>query len=156
MVFVMHVTYIQDKFRKSEYPKTVLNMFGDYHYLLLDLEWSYKTQENRLRAKKAIRNEWRLRTQESIDLQHDLRELEAPIPNLRAIDMWQAPLTYDAMEQTLLRIRVENNIMALRRMRYGLLWVCKNFLQANGQTITSIEEEQILSTPEYVSNSDEE
>ncbi|KAJ1437328.1 hypothetical protein SESBI_03655 [Sesbania bispinosa] len=131
-------------------------MFGDYRYLLLDLEWSYENQENRVRAKKAIRNEWRFRTQESIDLQQDLRELEAPIPNLRAIDMWQLPLTYDVMEQALLRIRVENNIMALRRMRYGLLWVCQKFLQANGQTITWVEEEQILSTPKYPSNSDEE
>ncbi|KAJ1384508.1 hypothetical protein SESBI_42454 [Sesbania bispinosa] len=70
--------------------------------------------------------------------------------------MWKPPLTYDVMKQALLRIRVKNNIMALRRMRYGLVWVCNNFLKANGQSLCSVEEERILGTTEYLSNSEEE
>ncbi|KAJ1378579.1 hypothetical protein SESBI_47698 [Sesbania bispinosa] len=108
------------------------------------------------KQKKAIRREWKLRTKESYDLQRDLRDLEAPLPNLTAIAMWKPPLTYDVMEQALLRIRLENNIMTLRRMKYGLVCVCKNFLTANGQSLSSVEEERILDTTEYLSNSEDE
>lgn len=60
----------------------------DYRYLLRDLEWSYENQNNQILAKKAIRKEWRLRSKESTNLQADLNELEAPIPDLLAIQMW--------------------------------------------------------------------
>ncbi|KAK2379213.1 hypothetical protein P8452_77879 [Trifolium repens] len=129
----------------------------DYRYLLIDLDWCYENQTNRILAKKAIKKEWRFRSQESTDLQSDLRELEAPIPELRAIQLWQNnPRGFDIMEQALLRIRIENNIMAIRRVRYGMLKMCKVFLTANRTYLAAVEEEVILCTDEYLSNTDEE
>ncbi|KAK7410834.1 hypothetical protein VNO78_01974 [Psophocarpus tetragonolobus] len=129
----------------------------EYWYLLLDLEECYKNQNNLLAAKKAIRKEWRLQVEESSDLQRDLNEVEAPIPHLTAIQTWQQfNLSYQHMEQTLLRIKAENNIMAIRRVRYGMLKVCQRFLLANRQQLSLIEEQNILCTPQWLSNSDEE
>jgi len=129
----------------------------DYRYLLRDLEWCYESQNNQILAKKAIRKEGRLRSKESTNLQADLNELEAPIPDLLAIQMWQHdPPQFDIMEKALLRIRLENNIKAIRRVRYGMLAVCKRFLYANRKCLSAVEEEVILSTDEYLSNSDEE
>ncbi|CAJ2657065.1 unnamed protein product [Trifolium pratense] len=130
---------------------------GDYRYLLVELDWSYEEQKNRPLEKKAIRKEWRFRSQESIDLQSYLNELEAPLPELRAIKLWQDnPTQFDNMERALLRIRIENNIMALRRARYGMLKMCTVFLHANRMFLSAVEEEVILCTDEYLSNSDEE
>jgi hypothetical protein len=135
----------------------IVQKMRDYSYLLVDLDCCYENQINRILAKKEIRKEWRFRSRDSIDLQSNLRELEAPIPELRAIQLWQHnPPQFDIMEQALLRIRIENNIMAIRRVRYGMLKMCKVFLTANRTYLAAVEEEVILCTDEYLSNTDEE
>ncbi|KAL2321756.1 hypothetical protein Fmac_026135 [Flemingia macrophylla] len=93
---------------------TLLKLGGSFeHYSC------YENASNILQAKKAIQQEWRLRFQESVDLQAELNDLNAPLPNLIAQHMWDDHGNkYEAMEQALLRIRIKNNIMALRRGRY--------------------------------------
>jgi len=129
----------------------------DYRYLFCDLDWCYKNQTNQILAKETIRKEWRLRSQEFTNLQADLNELEVPIPDLLLVQMWQhVPPQFDIMEKSLLRIRLENNIMAIRRVQYRMLAVFKRFQYANRKCLSVVDEEAILSTNEYLSNSDEE
>lgn len=132
---------------------------NEYKDLLLPLDWCYEEQDhcNTLAVKKAIKREWRLRIRESTSLQSDLTELEAPIPNLQAVEMWQhANHELVKMQEALNRLRIENNIMAIRRVRYGMIQVGKTFLQANGHRMSQAEEENILCADEYLSNPDEE
>lgn len=68
-------------------------------------------------TKKAIEKEWQIPFQESIDLQRALHDLETPIPELRAIQMGQqAKPSFELMEQTLIHIRVKNNIVTIFRL----------------------------------------
>ena len=70
--------------------------------------------------------------------------------------MWGRGADWSEKAQARERIRTENNIMALRRARYGMLTVCENFARANGKRLTLPEEEMIICRDEYLSNSDEE
>jgi len=70
--------------------------------------------------------------------------------------MWQQikPI-FELMEQALIFNRVENNIMEIRRVRFGMVKVCTTFLLANAQHISLIKEENTLQTDTYLSNPDE-
>ncbi|KAL2347460.1 hypothetical protein Fmac_001460 [Flemingia macrophylla] len=128
-----------------------------YRYLLYDIDSCYENETNRLQAKKAIREEWRLRQLESLDLQEDLNQLEAPLPNFQAIQMWQTHNNqYDAMEQALLRIRIENNIMALRRARYGMMKRCYFCLKIDMASKKNIKEEQLKEVVDVVVASEDD
>ena len=73
-----------------------------------------------------------------------------------AMQMWTEATNTHEMEQALLRIRVENNIMVLRMARYRMLRVRNKFAEANGRTLTMLEEDMIIERDEYFSNSDNE
>ena len=129
---------------------------NEYRYIIYDLDWSYENQRNDVAELEAITSEWDYRREESLDLQADLRELGVQIPKLTAAQMWTQATNTPEMEQALLRIRVENNIMALRMARYGMLRVCNKFAEANGRTLPTLEQDMIIERDEYFSNSDDE
>lgn len=80
-----------------------------------------------------------------------------PITYLRAVEMWHQVMnpSFDIMEQTLLYIRLENNIIAIRRARYHeMRRACKTFLVSDRKYQFSMEEEIILTKEKYLSNYD--
>lgn len=128
----------------------------DYRFFLVEFSWCYENAYNRQQEKKAIKQEWRLRCLESDELQQDLHALEAPIPNITSRGLWRSGCSYEIRVAALNRIRVENNIMLIRRARYGMLRVCQHFATANRRILDPEEQESIIGMEEYLSNSDDE
>ncbi|KAL7241243.1 hypothetical protein ACSBR2_006796 [Camellia fascicularis] len=104
-----------------------------------------------------IRAEWAFRVTEQESLFNDLRNLEAPIPHRRSLNMPR--LNVGDYEQVVSRIKKENNRMFLQRCRHFMLQLATEMVEASNRELTVTERNNVLNNEKYLSDyymSDEE
>ncbi|KAL7194222.1 hypothetical protein ACSBR1_034601 [Camellia fascicularis] len=94
--------------------------------------------------------EWVFKVTEQESLFNDLRNLRAPIPHCRSLNMPRRNV--GDYEQAVSRIKKENNRMLLRRCRHFMFQLATEMAEASNRELTVMKRNNVLNNEKYLSD----